>query len=260
MNAFDDVQGLKTNHDTSLVVDLNRCYIYLSLPRHLRHPDQDLYYTAVRGNECIQVTASTRLSDATGIKLVESKYFGYTMDLAQAISANADVDLTWRPYESNNWLASVIGHLGAELRSFVPVVGPLLSLGFTVAWEAISNPEAFEAENVMGFSPAVLGAIIGSAKAYREQGMVADGFYEIASTRNPASALPAGSVSAESGHYNPRITEALKVRVAGLGLHPSPIFRNRMPPQEPQAIAEAGEYRVVVLNTLTKETGGKTGG
>ena len=58
--------------------------------------------------------------------------------------------------------------------SFVPAIGPLCSVAFTIAMTAITDPDSFKAENILKLSPEVLVAVVSSARAVK--GNIPKGF------------------------------------------------------------------------------------
>ncbi|KAL8693756.1 MAG: hypothetical protein Q9224_003694 [Gallowayella concinna] len=168
-----DTTGLGTEHwRRSIAFDLQGIYHYLSLPRQLRHPDQGLYNARSTKDILIYLvlceTVRPGMSEAS-MKLFERKVeFDREMDLARVVSANLGVDLVWAPYQYSSFLFDLFTGLAEFALGFIPVVGPLLSFGFSVAVTAITDPDFFRSDNLLGLHRDFLEAIIDSGLKSRK--------------------------------------------------------------------------------------------
>ena len=135
--------------DHTLAVHLEEAYRYLSLPSQVRNPKKGLYSAAVQVDEICELRFQNYICETSNHPWDSGfEEFNEQIDLAKVVSSNLGVDLVWKPYETDNFLANFIANLIAVGLNFIPIVGTVLSMSFTVAWSAISNPEQFEADNV----------------------------------------------------------------------------------------------------------------
>lgn len=97
------------------------------------------------------------------------------MDLAKVVSANLGVDIVWTPYKFSSWALNLFTSLVEFGLGFIPVVGPLLAVDFSITLTAITDPDFFESDNVLGLSLDVLGAVIDSASQSKK--FMSNGFH-----------------------------------------------------------------------------------
>lgn len=92
-----------------------------------------------------------------------------TFDFIDFINANFAVDVIWKPVPpQNSFIRDLIGTVISAGLGCVPGVGPLLSAGFSVAWQAVTDPDGFRdwATNG-GWVLTVVETVIGSADSMR---------------------------------------------------------------------------------------------
>ena len=99
--ACDDTIGLGFHWDQSLRIDIRRIYLTLGLSHQLRNPDYSVFLAP--DNTPLMRVPMDKVSTGGANS---STSFDQGMDLAALISGNLGVELTWRPYEANNWLAT----------------------------------------------------------------------------------------------------------------------------------------------------------
>ncbi|KAI4279236.1 MAG: hypothetical protein L6R38_005088 [Xanthoria sp. 2 TBL-2021] len=118
--------------------------------------------TATAGEELIT------LLDCNQIKLSPTttrldRHFIRSIDLGSVISDNFGVDVVWSPYEYSSWVLNFMEHSVYLGLGLVPEIGPLLAVSWSIGMQALTNPDAFKAENVQHLSADVLQAIVGTA-------------------------------------------------------------------------------------------------
>lgn len=77
------------------------------------------------------------------------------------------MDLVWAPYQHNNWVANLFTRLTEMALGAIPVIGPLLAVGFSIAVTAITDPDFFKSDNILGLAVDVLEAILDSRSQAR---------------------------------------------------------------------------------------------
>lgn len=92
-----------------------------------------------------------------------------TFDFIDFINANFAVDVIWKPVPpQNSFIRDLIGTVISAGLGCVPGVGPLLSAGFSVAWQAVTDPDGFrDWANNGGWALTVIETVIGSADSMR---------------------------------------------------------------------------------------------
>ena len=93
--------------------------------------------------------------------------FSGDIDVAAVISDNFGVDLTWSPYKHSEWVVDFITQVTQLGLGFIPVAGPLVSVGFSLGLTAIVNPETFKTDNVLRLTTDVMAAVLASAVAMK---------------------------------------------------------------------------------------------
>ena len=114
----DTTIGLGFHWDYSLRVDIAGVYTTLGLPRQLRNPDYTLFLAPA--DTPIMVVS---MSDISNTSTLTGFPWDDQMDLAALISGNFGVELTWRPYEPNHWLANLARNLIEFGLGLIPVAG-----------------------------------------------------------------------------------------------------------------------------------------
>ncbi|CAO1603427.1 hypothetical protein XANCAGTX0491_007015 [Xanthoria calcicola] len=159
---FRYLTGLGYRHHETMCFDVRGIYNYLMIPRQLRNPEKGLYKTAEPGEELITLLDCLQIKiSPTVIRL--DRYFIRSIDLATVIGDNFGVDVVWSPHQFESWVLKFMEHSVYLGLGLVPEIGPLLAVSWSVGMQAITNPDAFKAENVLHLSADVLQAIVGTA-------------------------------------------------------------------------------------------------
>lgn len=196
---FDRERGLSYRHGETLSFDLKGIYDYLILPQQLRAPEKGLYTTARRGDELITLWDMRRpwgLHTSSTPLITVRRPFVRNIDLVTVINDNFGVDVTWQPYQHSVWVFDFLIHVTTLALGFVPGVGPLLAVSFSVGMQVIIDPDGFREQNPLHLAADVIAALIGSgssARANLPQGH----------QRSRAMILPIKSGSAEPAEPEP---------------------------------------------------------
>ena len=162
--SYQDGLGIQSNR--TLGLDMLGIYNLLVLPRQLRSPDKGLYKPTNPDDTLIKNYDYHALSNYVRYE-VEDRSFQPILDYSKVISDHFGVDVTWQPYEYKEEAASLISQVFNIIVStglnFVPVVGPLVSVGFSAFMEAVNDPEAFKASNILKLDDDSMGAVLESA-------------------------------------------------------------------------------------------------
>ena len=208
--------GLGFLHGYTLVIDLKRLYYYLFLPHQLRNPDMDLYTPKNSHEPVVSVCGPTQVGKKWGTLTTQPFHVG--MDYAHVISENFGVDLVWAPNEYSSFLVNMLVHMVEMGLEFIPVVGPMMSIGFGVAASLIQNPDTWQQDDVLGLGALDIGALVmGScldsgkkAQKYTVTGFVQSGESEAAPVGGAPSKAPAATT--QGGIFPPskESTEAIR--------------------------------------------------
>ncbi|KAK8925519.1 hypothetical protein VCV18_005948 [Metarhizium anisopliae] len=156
---FSYKEGLGMHQDRTLGIDLTGVYNLLILPRQLRSPDKGLYKPKDPKDTLIR-NYPKGFTNTTLYDCPRERRAFQPLDYAEVISDHFGVDVTWQPYEYKEETKSMIQdifQIGVETGlSFIPVIGPLMSAGFSIGMEAINNPEAFKMDNILDLSEDVM--------------------------------------------------------------------------------------------------------
>ncbi|EQL03182.1 hypothetical protein OCS_01105 [Ophiocordyceps sinensis CO18] len=149
---FSYKEGLGLQPGRTLQVDLRGAYNLLILPRQLRSPEKGLCKPANPKDSIVR----NHPESVTTLFNKDPVYHGRAfqlLDYSHVISDHFGVDVTWQPYEYKEEASSLISQvflLGVETGlSFIPIVGPLISTGFSMFMEAINDPEEFEKKDIL---------------------------------------------------------------------------------------------------------------
>lgn len=166
--TFDREKGLTDQHLDVMCFDLKGIYNYLSLPREMRNPKKDLYRAEKMGDELITMWGQQRQRPASSCRTIADLKFYRGIDLISVINDNFGVDVCWQPYEYSSWALDFITHIFELGIGFIPVVGPLLSVSFSVGIQAITDPDSFTLENNLELPLDILAAIASGGMEMRE--------------------------------------------------------------------------------------------
>ncbi|MCJ1283977.1 hypothetical protein MMC26_003308 [Xylographa opegraphella] len=224
----DDTTGLGEDvFEWTMGFDLEGVYRYLALPHQLRNPEMGLYKVTAEGeSELVWLVANDEITNYPADSEVIVK-FDRHMDLADVVSANLGVELVWAPYEFTNWGLAVFTNLTSFALGFIPVVGPLLSVEFTITVTAITDPDYFESSNVLGLPLDILGAVLDSAEGSKKY--MTPGFHfatgDVDDTR---SVTRSATKSAGTSSARAQRIKGLRAQAEQIGWGPSTWFAERL--------------------------------
>lgn len=170
---FDRERGLTYRHGDVLSFDLKGIYDYLILPQQLRAPEKGLYRTQRRGDELITLwdrLRPTPIRSGSGAGpglLPTTRPFTRHIDLVTVINDNFGVDVTWQPYQYSSWVVDFLLHVTNLALGFVPGVGPLLAVSFSVGMQIIMDPDGFREQNPLHLAADIIAALIDSGTSAR---------------------------------------------------------------------------------------------
>ena len=145
----------------TLALNVPGIYALLSLPPQLRNMDKGLYVAKVEGEELINLMgADSRTGPPANTTHIK---FYRDIDLVSVMADNFGVDVTWTPYEYSSWVAEFITNVTTLGLGYIPIAGPLISVAFSLGLTAITDPDFFKADNVLGVTTNVLNAILASS-------------------------------------------------------------------------------------------------
>ncbi|PLB49350.1 hypothetical protein P170DRAFT_464790 [Aspergillus steynii IBT 23096] len=147
--------GFANNH--TMGINVQECIKLLALPPKLR--------TTNIWRERLIVIANYNLLGGSVVNISQLRHF----DFIDFINANFAVDVIWKPVPPrNSFIRDLIGTVIAAGLGCVPGVGPLLSAGFSVAWQAVTDPDGFrDWAREGGWALTVIETVIGSADSMR---------------------------------------------------------------------------------------------
>ncbi|KAL9098422.1 MAG: hypothetical protein Q9163_005913 [Psora crenata] len=168
---FDNSEGLGIKNGRSyqsLIINVPGVYALLSLPPQLRNMEKGLYMAKKVGDELVNLVGAGSFGTGTPPENTITLGFHREIDLAQVISDNFGVDISWTPYEYDVWVFDFLQNVVTLGLGYIPIAGPLISVAFSVGLTAITDPEFFEADNVLGLTTNVLNAVLASALGMRD--------------------------------------------------------------------------------------------
>ncbi|KAL8791872.1 MAG: hypothetical protein Q9195_005534 [Heterodermia aff. obscurata] len=164
--TFDRERGLTYRHSDTLCFDLKGIYDYLILPQQLRAPEKGLYRTATPGEELITLL-DNRMPRRTSAVTTIRRQFVRHIDLVTVINDNFGVDVTWQPYQHSVWVFDFLIHVTEIALGFVPGVGPLLAVSFSIGMQIIIDPDGFREQNPLNLAADIIEALINSGGSSR---------------------------------------------------------------------------------------------
>lgn len=166
---FSYKMGLGYHHHDTMCFDVPGIYRLLILPRQLRNPEKGLYKPAKVGDELITIWSAGEVNkDQAAPKDSAYRHFIRSIDLGLVIGDNFGVDVVWQPYEYKSWVVDFVTHTVNLGLGFIPEIGPLISVSFSIGLQAITDPDMFKAENILKLSASVIAAIVGSSMAMQD--------------------------------------------------------------------------------------------
>jgi hypothetical protein len=144
-------------------------YNYLILPRQMRSVERglfmpkDLTKSLIRIHERDSINNANSEIDPTIIK----QDLSLKLDMTKILEGHLGVQVVWQPFdipepEDANKLFKDLVEAGL---CFVPVVGPLASVCFTLFIDIVNNPEAFKEKDPLDLGGTLLENAASSAKA-----------------------------------------------------------------------------------------------
>ena len=129
----DKVLGMRTDAFRSVGFDVSGLIQLLTLPRQLRRDNcYNLRLIKIMGGGGIKT-----------ISVTKSYNDGPDKSWLTIANGNYGLDLTWKPCEKSTWIENFIRNTLTIAVGFIPVVGPIVQILFSVGWEIISqeNPK-----------------------------------------------------------------------------------------------------------------------
>ncbi len=185
------------------------------LPRQLRNSDIGLYE-----GQPYTIASMVSLYDSGSVgqscKSVSVQEYHSGMDYAKVVSDNLGVDLVWAPVETNKFMRDMAQALIAMGLDFIPVVGPMLSVGFSIAASAITSPDDFDYTTLLGIPGASVDLIDGVKDSCKKAGkFVPKGFVKKQGESEAAPMKTQGQEEPEEGQHDGTITNPAKYGILG---------------------------------------------
>ncbi|RBR26197.1 uncharacterized protein FIESC28_00980 [Fusarium coffeatum] len=186
---------------------------YLSIPHKLRNPDYSLFKSKNRRDDLV-VSAASRLSWTSTTRVIHHPDFFREIDLAKVLSATFGVKVGWRPYEPSRFLRDLIIRLVDSALGMVPGVGPLLSIAFGIAVQALEDPHSFSIDNILGLKQTAMDEVTRSSNKHRKY--LAPGFMGKGRGRQALVSLSDDERASRQKHgdeLNEKLTKELKPQI-----------------------------------------------
>ncbi|RFN51848.1 hypothetical protein FIE12Z_3902 [Fusarium flagelliforme] len=186
---------------------------YLSIPHKLRNPDHRLFQSKNRRDDLV-VSATSWLQWTSTTQVIHHPHFLREIDLAKVLSATFGVEVGWRPYEPSRFLRDLIIRLVDTALGMVPGVGPLLSIAFGIAVQALEDPHSFGINNILGLNQTAMDEVTRSSNKHRKY--LAPDFMGKGRDRQalvPLSDDERASRQKYGDELNEKLTKGLKARV-----------------------------------------------
>lgn len=156
-----------TSFASTMGIDVRSLYLYLSLPRQLRNPARGILKADEAGKEIIYLMTADYVR-FTKDQVAGTVGWSKDIDYAEVLSGNTGLSLCWQPYQHSNWLLSFLQNAVSFGLGMIPIAGPFLEVGFTVAVKAITDPDAFAGDNILDLGKDIIDAVIDSAGNAKE--------------------------------------------------------------------------------------------
>jgi hypothetical protein len=222
-------------------VNIPLLYSILSVPHQLRNADYDFLEPRDAKDAAMELVSGNTLQHWPPNYLplcLPLQFDEGGVDLADVISANRGVALSWKPMPPPHqpfWEA-FFGILGTELLGMVPIAGPLLSAGFSIAWNAMTVTDGFVYDDPLALGFAVAGSVADSFKATRHlwaddvlKGTRVVSLSSSSSSKGKDGAARRPTMRAATVDEYARCLKTLRERDARAGIGPSPTFAARVP-------------------------------
>ena len=165
---IDDGLGKKEHCYESLGINVPGVYALLSLPPQLRNRERGLYVAKEAGDELINLYGAGNFGLGTPPENTVTLPFHRDINLARVISDNFGVDVQWTPYEYSVWVLDFLQNVTTLGLGYIPVAGPLISVSFSLGLTAITDPDFFKADNVLGLTTNTMNAVLASALGMKD--------------------------------------------------------------------------------------------
>ena len=152
----------------ALCIDIPGVYALLSLPPQLRNREKGLYQAKETGDELFNLLDTHQFGCGTPPANSSTTYFQREIDLAKVISDNFGVNVEWTPYAFSVWVFDFIESVAAMGYGYIPIAGPLISVAFSLGLTAITDPEFFQQDNMLGLSATVMNTVVASGLNMRD--------------------------------------------------------------------------------------------
>ncbi|KAH7159050.1 hypothetical protein DER46DRAFT_627454 [Fusarium sp. MPI-SDFR-AT-0072] len=136
---------------------------YLSISHKLRNPDYGVFNSKAWGQELVVWTSSIP-TWRSSFAITNHPHFFREMDFARILTATFGVEIGWRPYQYNPFLRDMLVRIAQLGLSFIPGVGPILSVAFGIGVQLLIDPDSFGRDNILDLTFAVLESVIDSGK------------------------------------------------------------------------------------------------
>ena len=125
------VLGMRTDAFRAVGFDVSGLIQLLTLPRQLRRDNcYNLRLIKMVGGGAIKT-----------ISVTKSYNDGPDKKWTDVAKGNYGLDLTWKPAEKSTWIENFIRNTLTIAVGFIPVVGPIVQILFSVGWELISQDD-----------------------------------------------------------------------------------------------------------------------
>ncbi|KAG8528391.1 uncharacterized protein KY384_007309 [Bacidia gigantensis] len=150
--------GLNYAPQCTIEFDVPALITLLAMPRKDRHPD-DNPYNFLRALHCLDVR--TPGTETKGGNMEDGNY----ADLQNILKIMQGVKVEYEKSGDNGmFLLDMLNALvGVGLATCVPGIGPLLACFTAMAYDLITNPEKFSADNAADLTGSILGALLDTA-------------------------------------------------------------------------------------------------
>ncbi|KAE8353679.1 hypothetical protein BDV28DRAFT_147847 [Aspergillus coremiiformis] len=149
--------GVGFHPTATMGLNIHECIKLLALPPKLR-------VTNIWRSRLVVIRHMGNIRHPTP-QVIPRQFF----DFINFINANFAVDVIWKPMPpQNRFILDLVSTVISAALGCVPGIGPLLSAGFTVAWQAATDPDGFrEWARSGGWALTLIETVIGSADSMR---------------------------------------------------------------------------------------------
>lgn len=134
-HTCDKTYGLQIASDYTVGLDIYGLLQLLSLPRQLRQ-------TNAYSSKMISIVPKGSLK-TNGLAQAFKQHNRYDFDWTQIAKANFGLELQWLPHKPNGWFVEYIKNAIKFALDFVPIIGFILQIEFSLGWTALTDPDSF---------------------------------------------------------------------------------------------------------------------